>query len=292
VAPAQLSVFDAKHSRPADAMDVKALRASMSRESDEQMRELAKRPEEFRAVVRGALEVMVHDHLPAEAIVAPGTKRTLQSDGLTVHQRVLMRPGEDQYVPTIELSRSGGSSRIVIWANGCSSIFESDGRTPIAPVQDLLAKGDLVLAADVLLTGQSKPDAGQKLPTVKSETYFAGFRYGYNRTLLADRAHDLLTVIAYAHSRGATEIDLVASDRAAVWSLIACALANGAVHRAAIDIGQFDFNQVHETTNEMFLPGAIRYGGINAIARLCTARIALAHDQSNDLQGLVNSLEK
>jgi dienelactone hydrolase len=271
VPPAQLSVFNADHPRPTDALDAKALRAAMTRECDEQLNELRRDLKQFRDVVREALRVMLHEPLPASVIIVPGSERTLQSDGFLAHQRVLARPGEDAVVPIIELMRGDSTpSRIVIWndPNGCASLFEPDGRTPIAPIRTLLDRGDAVIAPDVLLTGQSQRPSATTRPSIKGEEKFAGYRYGYNCTLLADRAHDLLTVIAYTKSRSPKEIALVGTGRAGIWTVLARALADD-VHTAVIDLAGFEFDQVKRADDEMFLPGGLKYGGVMSFASLC-----------------------
>jgi dienelactone hydrolase len=271
LSPAQLSVFDADQPRPTDALDAKALRAAMTRESDEQLNELRRDPKQFRDVMREALRVMLHEPSPASAIVVPGSERTLQGDGCVVHQCVLARPGEDAVVPIIEMMHSDAApSRTVIWNDpkGAASLFEPDGQTPIPPIRTLLDRGDAVIAPEVFLTGQSQRPSATTRPVIKGEEKFAGYRYGYNRTLLADRAHDLLTVIAYAKSRSPKQIALVGMGRAGIWTLLARDLVDD-VHTAVIDLAKFDFDQVTRADDEMFLPGALKHGGVMSFAALC-----------------------
>jgi hypothetical protein len=266
-------VFDAEHPRPPDALNVEELRAAVTRENDVALTELASDPVRFRTVVGEALKVMLHEQAPASAIVVPGTERTFAGDGFVIHQRVLARPGEDKFVPTIELSPSKSPGEdVIIWADpsGSEAMFESGGHTPVAAVRALLAKGISVLSPDVLRIGQSQPPMGHTLPVVKDEARFAGFRNGYNRTLLADRVHDLLTTIAFVRSRSPQPIRLVASGRAGMWGLLAGAIANDDVNGTAIDLAGFDFDSVRRTDDEMLLPGALKYGGVLGVASLFT----------------------
>jgi hypothetical protein len=271
VPPAELSVFDADHPRPKDALSTSDLRSAMSRESDAQMMALRADPEKFRAVVGEALKVILHEQMPATAIVIPGSERMLRGDGFIVHQRALARPGEDNVVPALELSQTDERPpTFVIWndSRGMASLFESDGHTPTAATK-LLLQHYSILAPDVLGIGQSRPPSATTQPTVKGERSYAGYRFGYNRTLLANRAHDLLTVIRYAKSRHPKSISLLGTGRAGVWTLLAQALSDDQTQRAAIDINGFDFNQVTATDDEMLLPGAIKYGGIKGVAATC-----------------------
>lgn len=291
--PAELSVFNADHPRPKDAMRTSELRADLSRESDVQMKELRADPEKYRAVVREALKVMLHEQTPAAAIVVPGSERTLRGDEFIIHQRVLSRPGEDTAVPVLELSQlDAPSARILIWndANGMASLFEADGRSLTATTK-LLLQHYTIFAPDVLGIGQSRPPNATTQPTVKGERSYAGYRFGYNRTLLANRAHDLLTVIAYAKSRRPRSISLLGAGRAGVWTLLAHALTTDDNQFAAIDLGGFDFDQVTTTDDPMLLPGALKYGGIKAFSMLCPAERTSINSGSAGSSAMNNLLD-
>jgi hypothetical protein len=62
---------------------------------------------------------------------------------------------------------------------------------------------------------------------------------------------------------------LIAFDGAGPQGLIARALCRDAIASAAIDLGGFDFDQVHETGDANLLPGALKYGGVYAMIALC-----------------------
>ena len=64
VPPAELRVFDAEHPLPKDAADAAGVRSYLTKQSDRQLAELAKQPEEFRRVVGQALQAMVVDKMP------------------------------------------------------------------------------------------------------------------------------------------------------------------------------------------------------------------------------------
>jgi hypothetical protein len=83
--------------------------------------------------------------------------------------------------------------------------------------------------------------------------------------------HDLLTTIAYARADSGTKhVQLIASRAVGPAALLARAMAADAIDRAAIDLGGFDFDRVTDPLDEMMLPGALKYGGINGFAALCT----------------------
>src|SRR4030095_11955389 len=73
VPPKDLSVFDEKHPRPKDELNAKALRAAMTKASDEQIAKLTPKDaeglKEYKRVVGSALRAMVNSELPPEIAV-------------------------------------------------------------------------------------------------------------------------------------------------------------------------------------------------------------------------------
>jgi hypothetical protein len=118
-----------------------------------------------------------------------------------------------------------------------------------------------VLVPDVYLTGELRPEnhpAG--LPKVE-------FYAGYNRTTIANRAHDILTAIAALRkSAGADAVNLVGLEGAGPWCLLARPLAGDSVARLAADAASFDFEQVQSIHQEGYLPGSLKFGGLWSLA--------------------------
>jgi dienelactone hydrolase len=279
VPPKELSVYDAEHPRPSDAANATALRKYLTQASDKQFAELATKPEEYRRVVKAALEAMVVDRLPEKAEPVEGSFKSLKANSFEVHQAVLTRPGSTDRIPTVGIIPTDWNKTLVIWTHpdGKAGLFEKDGRTQIPPVKQLLDKKIAVLSPDVFLTGEFHlPGQATPAPGMEQKYHkdlpFAGYVYGYNRTVLANRVHDLLTVITFARTQLRPEkLHLVASGKAGVWSLLARDLAGDAISRAAIDLDGFDFDQVMSTSDEMMLPGALKYGGVYGFTALCPA---------------------
>jgi hypothetical protein len=270
----ELSVYDAAHPRPSDEVNASTLRTTLTARSEAQLRALAAKPAEWRDVASRALEGMVGDHFTGAFAVVEGSFKSVEGDGFTVHQAVFTRPDQRSRVPAVGIIPKAWDKRaVVIWAHpdGKAIAFEADGRTPSAPIRALLASNRAVLAPDVFLTGEG---AGG-FPHVKNDEVYAGFNYGYNRTVLANRAYDVLTLAAFARTTGASEVQLVGVGRAGVWALLARALAGEAIAKAAIDLDGFDFNRVTRIDDEMLLPGALKYGGVRGIASACSGPTAL-----------------
>jgi hypothetical protein len=57
-----------------------------------------------------------------------------------------------------------------------------------------------------------------------------------------------------------------------VAALIACAIKRNNETRASIDVKEFEFDQVRDLTDPRLLPGALKYGGVMGLRRLCAKR--------------------
>jgi dienelactone hydrolase len=285
VPPKELSVYDAEHPRPKDELPADKLRERMTAASDARMAKLAptdaKSLAEFRKVVGTALRAMVHDELPKEVAVRKGPVES-KIDGLTMHRAVLGRPDEQDAVPAAGLMAPGfKGGRLVVWVHpqGKASLLEDGKVTPA--VRTLIDAGCAVVAPDVFGVGElSLP---KPYPVDKT---FAGFTYGYNRSVLAQRVHDILTLIAFGQSLlKAKRADLVGWGEAGPWVVLAKALAGDAVTRTAADLNQFRFEAVTATDDPMMLPGAVKYGGLPAFLALCAPGAVLVHNHKGTSSG-------
>jgi dienelactone hydrolase len=277
VPPAQLSVYESVP-LPKDAVGAEKLRQYMTEESDGQMKSLnprdAKSLKEFRRVVGTAVHVMVNDSLPApQTVQFSGQKNKLQEDGSWMIKLKLSRRNMQESVPAVFVLPAKKIETVVVWIHpeGKASLFKDGKLVPEA--QAIKDKGAGILAIDVFRTGELQ---GDKAPAVDKN--FAGYTYGYNRTVLANRVHDIVTAVAHAKDR-ADKVQLVGFGKSGPWVVLARALCGDAVSRTAADLNQFRFEQVTSTGDEMMLPGALKYGGMPAFAALCAPGELLLHNQ-------------
>lgn len=279
VPPAELSVYDNDHPVPADALDAAGLRREMISVSDKQLEALAKNPSDYAKTLRVALQAMVVDSLPDPADVqvieshgaAPGTAGEWNA--------VITRRGAAERLPVRAIFPQKWDGSITIWSHpdGCRSLTDDAGKA-VPAAQTLLDHGAAVLAVDCFMSGgfvpKPKPPATQPAATKSKPNAappYIAFTIGYNRSILANRVHDLLSAIALAKATPQTRsIRLIAFGEAGISALLARALANDAIDRAAIDLNRFDFDQIHSEADPMLLPGALKYGGISGFLPLCS----------------------
>lgn len=282
-----LSVFDAKHPRPKDEVDVARLRKWMAQDSDDQIAELtpknAESLKEFKRVIGTALRVMVNSELPKEVSIPEKAVASLL--GANVMDRAgIGHKDEKDIVPCTRILGPKAKGDAVVWLHpkGKSSLLEKGKPTPA--VQALLDAGLTVVTPDLLGTGDNEFPK----PPVVSKT-FAGYTYGYNRTLLANRVTDALLAIAYAKSqKNAKAIHVVGWDEFGVVAVLAKALAGDAVTKTAADLNQFSFEKIEKTDDPMMLPGAVKYGGVGAFLALCAPGEVLVHNHKGTDTGKVS----
>jgi len=231
-------------------------------------------------VVGTALRVMVGDQLPAKIAIRSGPLES-QVDGLILHRAVLGRFNEKDAVPGAGVIGPKGRDRgVVIWLHpkGKTSLFD-DGKA-VAGVKALTDAGFAVMAPDVLGVGEL---AAGKAPVDKA---YAGFTFGYNRSLLANRVHDVLTAVAFGKTilRGPV-VHLIGWGEMGPVAVLAKALAGDAVKRLAADLNQFRFENITDTADPMMLPGAVKYGGLPAFLALCAPGELLAHNHRGTATG-------
>jgi hypothetical protein len=262
----------------------------MSKASDEQMAKLTPKDaaslKEFRRVVGTALRVMVDDELPKEVRSIQVGGQRLGFGPLITHS-VIGRKDEKDAVPLCGMIGAKLIGKFyVVWLHprGKASLIENGKLAPA--ISQLMGAGAIVYAPDVLGTGEN---AFPKPRTV--EKNFAGYTFGYNRTLLANRVHDALTVIADAKSNAnksqgaATNVHLVGWGEMGVVAVLAKALAGDAVTKTAADLNQFRFENIKDTSDPMMLPGAEKYGGLGAFLALCAPGEVLAHNHKGTATG-------
>jgi dienelactone hydrolase len=270
IPPARLSVYSVQHPRPADALDAVGLKRFLidaARQHMEALRPVddAKR-QEFRRVVGTALRHMVATEWPRPEQIRAEALGTVERKDFRAERLLLARAGCGEQVPALLFVPKTMSSEAVVLVHpqGKAGLITKDGE-PGPLLAGLLARGRAVLVPDVFLTGEyHRPGKATAAPDPKT-----GFFACFNRTLLAQRVHDVLTAVAYLRGRtGVQGVSLVGLEEAGSWCLLARGLCGDAVKRTAVDVGGRSFRNVSTVEDSLYLPGALRYGDLPALAAL------------------------
>ncbi len=150
------------------------------------------------------------------------------------------------------------NGRVVIW-------LDDAGKAGLAnkEVKALVKGGVAVLGVDLLFQGT---ELGKQNRLVANPREFAGYTYGYNSALFAQRAHDVLTLTTFLRNTkvgthpSPKSVCLAAfGEQTGPIAVAARAVAGEAIDRAAVDTHGFRFGKVLDYRDPMFLPGGAKY---------------------------------
>ncbi|HID21434.1 MAG TPA: hypothetical protein EYP14_03430 [Planctomycetaceae bacterium] len=275
VPPKQLSVFDETHPLPQDALTAAELRQRLRQADARWFRSLLPKQktgvERYRETVGVAARVMLDPQTPRPGQVTVTSVATRPLGDGQLEKGTLSRAGGGEQIPWVLLQPKNFRGRVVAWfdAAGKSALFEPNKAKPIGPVQRLLAVGVAVASADVFGTGEFLSDPNCPARPRLVDPRYSGYTFGYNRPWLSRRVRDVLAVLAWlAGRKEVQQIDLVGTGPAGVWTLLARPFAGDPVGQTVADLHGFGFSRIHDQDDPMFLPGALKYGGIGGLAAL------------------------
>jgi len=277
IPPAELSVFDASHPLPSDAVDAATLRKALSEASDRRMELLRARDAhtllEYDRVIGTALRAILASEMPLPGTVSAKRLGTADGKGVRIDKLALRRAGVAEEVPALwlEPERWSGKVLVLVLPGGKDGVLEGDAGEPGPLARAALDARTAVLAPDVFLTGELVPPAGAANPPVDPKRHedYCGYTYGYNRSIIANRAHDILTAAGHAAAvPGAHTVHLAGVGEAGLWTLLARGLAGSRVGRTLAARPAFDFKDITDPKDARLLPGGLKYGGWGAFAAL------------------------
>jgi hypothetical protein len=285
VPPAELSVYNEQHPRPADSLKADKLREYMTSVSEKQLSGLMPTDDAtlaaYRRTMGPALRVMIADSLPDGKEIAAKEQTVPAIEGATVKGFVIGRRGQGEQVPAVLLRGKKSSGAVVVWIDPAGKAGLLEGGKLSAAAKALLDAGSAILAIDALGTGELSSDRASAV-----NERFAGYTFGYNRPLLAQRVHDVLSAVAFARKQeGVKTVHLLGQGKAGPWVLLARSLCGDAVKRTAADCNRFRFDSVRKMTDEMMLPGALKHGGLGALAALAAPGELHIHNYSGSGSG-------
>jgi len=275
----QLSVWDAQHPAPAaqDPNFERSLLQWFAADAGKQLRAAAAEPERRRREIGGAVEVLIGRTMSGVGAVEWLPKSEQDRDGYVERVGLLRNLTHREELPMVWLvpKNSRGKRNTVVWLDdaGKSGLFETNGSLKPA-VRRLVEAGASVVGVDLLFQGEFLGEAppSSRTRSVPEPREFAGYTFGYNPSLFAQRTHDLLTLVTFlrqAHSNKAAPSTPTGSATATValagfggtGPLVAAAraLAGSAIDQAVIGTRGFRFGRLLDFRDPLFLPGGAKY---------------------------------
>lgn len=283
----ELTVWNEEHPRPASGDDEeRRLLRVITADAQRQLAALTPIDpttlQEYRAVVAPAIDVLVGRRLPAAGAVEFEKVSETDGGGYIQFLGLLKHVAAGEALPAVFLHPKEWKGEVVVWLDpaGKQGLFDSGGK-PLPAVTAVLDSGRSVASLDLLYQGEFLPDGQPLMQTRKVENprEYAGYTFGYNRPLFAQRVHDVLSMLSYVrhHEYQPQRVHLVATRGAGHWAAVAVAQAPEAVDIALLDTQGFRFDQVSGYRDPNFWPGSVKYGDLDGIlALLAPKRVWLA----------------
>lgn len=234
---------------------------------------------EYHRWVGAAWRVLFDQPLPEPDALSVETVREANQDGVIILSRLVIDARRGAQIPILVLKRetagtpvaNASSGRVVIWStqNGKESAFTPAG--DLSPeVLRLVEAGGEVVIPDLFGQGELEVEGAtedqQRL--VNDDREYSAFTFGYNRTLVAERVADLLSVVASSLGTDERHVTLVGGQRTAPWVLPTAMIAGHRLTRVAVDTAGFRFADVPHFSHPDFVPGAVKYGDLPALMAL------------------------
>ncbi len=295
----ELTVWDAEHPQPpgGDEFERKLTRYWHD-DAEVQLAAMAPKDQaslaKWREVVGGGVAAIVGRDLPAAGDVElEKSEKTDLGDYFRFVGVVRNKPNGEE-LPAAFLHPKKWNKQVVLWLSeqGKSAIFNADGG-PSAEAKRLMDAGYSVAGVDLLFQGEflapSQPVAKNR--HVSNNREFAGYTYGYNHSLVAQRAHDVLTMLAIIQydDQKAEGVTVVALNGTAPIAALAASQAAATNANLAIDTHGFQFGQVSDYLDASFLPGGAKYGDLPGILSLATGGKLWLAGESDQSAALVKS---
>lgn len=270
LARAQLTVWDTQHPAPKadDPEFERRLLKWFTEDAAKQLRAAAASPERLRKEVGGAAEILIGRTMATAGEVEWQVGETRDRGVYFERTGSLRNKTYGEELPVVLLQPKQGNGRAVLWLDdaGKASLFGADG-SPKPAVQQLVNAGVTVVGADLLFQGDFLQDGQtvRQTRTVSNSREAAAYTFGYNPSLFAQRAHDVLTLVRALRAVGvagqpaASSVQVTGFDSAGPIVAAARAVAGDAIERAAVDTGGFRFGKLLDFRDPQFLPGGAKY---------------------------------
>jgi dienelactone hydrolase len=275
----ELTVWDSFHPQPPSGDDYeRKLSQQWADDSAQQLAALTPKDksslEEYRRVVGGGWETLIGRQKLGRAQVEWKNKFKQKHDDWIEFAGTLTYKAKGEQLPASFFHPGERwNKQIVIWIDGSGKdgLYGTDG-SPKPELMRLVKAGYTVASIDVFGTGEflAPGELPGKNRKVKTERQFAGFTYGYNHPLFAQRVHDILTVVGYSrhHEERPTHVHLVGVNGAGAWASAAAVVAGLDVDRVAVDTQGFRFAGLTAFDDAEFVPGALKYGDVPGLLSL------------------------
>lgn len=241
-------------------------------------------PSGYRQLLRDGWDAIIGRRLADVGDIQYSDVDNAAIEGFEVQRLSVNHTAAGERLPTIVIEPKIEWNRgVVLWLTDRGKVGLVGENGALDPtVRQLLDAGYAVAGVDLLYQGEFLAEGGtlthtrMNLPdgehAATAAQYPVEFTFGYNRPLICQRVHDVLTMVKAIQTdpRGVERVYVVGDGReAGPIALAAHAQADGAIERTAWVASRFRFENVTRVDDPMFVPGAARYDGVDGLVALC-----------------------
>ncbi len=281
----QLTVWDAQHRAPPSGDKFEqTLLANMTTAANRQLAAMTPRSTEtltnYRDVIGRAWQVLLGaEGLPAVEHITLDESQVAAATGYSQTLGLLKNSQTGSANPAEILMPDNWNKQVVIWVSGRGrkSLYAAEDVLR-AEVKALLNSGVAVVSMDLFMQGEYIIPNETPQPVINRinadgndpNQVYAGYTYGYNEPLFAQRTQDVLAMISYLvnHDSQPAAVHLAGVEGAGPIALAARAIAGKSVTLAAVDLENFQFSAINTLNDANFLPGAVKYGDVAGLLTL------------------------
>ncbi len=229
-----------------------------------------------REQVRAAWGIMLPGKLPT-SVAFSFTSRATKQHADHGEVRGVVQYGSNS-VSVTQLFPRQKATATVLWLSlhGEASLLTAHGELT-APARKLLDAGYAIACPQLYLQGATK---NPNVYGARKQKYegFAGYHYGYNPPLFAERVGDALAVFAVLcgeQLQHGGRVMIAGVEDASAIAAATTALADWPPQALVLDDVGFRFAKLQSVWDVNFLPGAEKYGDLPALLELCNAKTTL-----------------
>ncbi len=278
----EATVWTVEHPKPngdrvGDAHEVRLLRQATAG-TERQMAQLIPNTEaelgRYQDIIGTAWQTILGRKFGSLGAVAFSESSRRNVGQMTVRAGHIDDANQAVQLPALIYEPAGKSKGIIIEVTDLGKASIEEDKADSLPLS-LVAKGFTVIAADLFGQGDFLPD-GERLDSQRGKSNesadvwrnFSGYTFGYNHSLFALRVHDVMTLIKYAGMQSDNVQVRGTGNEAGPIAAAACGQASGQLSAVTIDARGFTFDSVDRHDHPMFVPGAVKYFGVDGLLSL------------------------
>lgn len=232
--------------------------------------------------LRRAWEIMIGRQAPAATDITSDEPVKIERDGHLFMTSTLRNTKLSEEVKVHYLfPKENWNGTAVLWLSDKGLDVAGGPAEPNAAAKALLAAGNAVVVPELYLQGAtSAPRLVDKAKDPNAWGHSACYTYGYNPTLLASRVHDAMALLTSVRNNAkwpVKKVVMIGTDGAAPVAAATTALMREQIDAVALDTQGFRFASLTDQYQPMFVPGAVKYGDVPGLLKLCApVKLAVA----------------